>query len=90
MIKYGNYVMVANIEELKENVIWEDKKAIRVASLGVFHFEKANFPQCFKYAASWSNHCCGDYFPCDKTEMIITIENEIEELKNLKILVDNI
>lgn len=90
MIKYGNYVMVANIEELREDIIWEDKNAIRVASTGVFHIKYANFPQCFKYDAVWDNHCCGDYFPCDKTEMITTIENEIEELKILKNLVDNI
>ena len=90
MIEYRGYVIVTNIEELKkEGVIWENGNDMRVKNFGVFHLKNTNFPQCFKYFG-WDTHSCGDYFPCDKTEMITTIENTIEKLKNLKNLVDNI
>jgi hypothetical protein len=91
MIKYGNYVMVADIEELEEEAgSWIKGKVICVPCFGVFHLDNANFPQCFKYVAPWDNHFLGDYIACDKIEMITTIENEIEELKNLKKLIDSI
>lgn len=85
MIEYGKYVIIINIEEIKKrDVLWEDGKNIRVEKFGVFHLENANFPQCFKYVANEDPHCCGNYFPCDKTEMIIAIERKIKKLKDLK------
>lgn len=85
------YVLVNDIDELKKNAIWSDKKRIRVNRMGVFHeLDKVTFPQTFKYFVPDDYHCCGDYFPCDKADMaqainmqICRYENKIEKYKKV-------
>lgn len=95
MEKINGYVLVNNINELKEDVVWDDGKNIRILRMGVFHeLDKVNFPQTFKYLESYDSHCCGDYFPCDKTEMIQAVNMQIckyeEKIKNCKKTLDTL
>lgn len=85
MIKFYGYVMVNNLDELQKNAVWEDENAIRVTHMGVFHdTNKVAYPQCFKYYSPMDSHCCGDYWPCEKIEMIESIDEEIKRLEDLK------
>jgi hypothetical protein len=78
MKKVNRYVLVNNIDELKEEALYEYENNIRVACMGVFHdLDKVTFPQTFKYLEPYDSHCCGDYFPCDKTEMIQAVNMQI-------------
>ena len=93
MEKINRYVLVNNINELKKDAIWDDGKNIRVSCMGVFHkLDKVIFPQTFKYLEPYDNHCCGDYFPCDKTEMVQAVNMQIcryeKEIENYKKILD--
>lgn len=90
MTKYGKYIIVTDIEELRKNPIWEQKNTIRTEE-GVFHLtKKVNFPQCFEYVEPFDFHFCGDYYPCNKAKMVKAIEERIKELTDLKEKVDTI
>ena len=84
MIKFGKYVLVYDIRELKKDVVWEEENSIRVAHMGVFHNvnDTTIFPHVFKYFESWDTHSCGDYFSCDKAEMIQAVEMEVSRIKH--------
>lgn len=84
MIKFGKYVLVYDIHELKKDAVWEEKNRIRVAHMGIFYNvnESTTFPRVFKYFESWDSHSCGDYFSCDKAEMIQAIEMEVSRIKH--------
>lgn len=91
MIRFGKYIIVLSKKELEEKgILWDEENHIRVRELGIFHLENVTYPQCFKYESPWDLHCCGDYYPCDKIEMVTDIENEIKELINLKKTIDTI
>lgn len=95
MEKINRYVLVNNIDELKEDALWETEKSIRVSCMGIFHgLDKATFPQTFRYLDSYDNHWCGNYIPCDKTEMIQEIDMQIRrykaEIKNCKKILDTL
>lgn len=91
MTKFGKYVLVYDIHDFKKDVVWEDENRIYVAHMGVFHnVNGITFPHVFKYFESWDTHSCGDYFSCDKAEMIqaarqkiARLTNEIEECKKV-------
>jgi len=85
MVKFGKYVLVYDIHELKKNVVWEKENSICVEGMGVFHDvnETTTFPHTFKYFEScWDTHFCGDYFSCDKAEMIQAVEMEVSRIKH--------
>lgn len=77
----GRYVLVENINELKKDIIWEDSKNIRVTAMGTFHdVNQVIYPCVFKYLEPYDSHCCGDYFPCSKYEMVQSVGMEIARL----------
>ena len=63
--------------------------------MGVFHdLDKVTFPQTFKYLEPYDSGHCGDYFPCNKTEMIQAIGMKIcgyeKEIENCKKILDTL
>jgi len=89
MVKFGRFIIVSDVEELKKDAIWVREDSIR-AKGGVFHIKKAVFPQCFEYQEPFDLHFCGDYFPCPLTKMIRAINKRIKELEKIKKEVDKL
>lgn len=85
MIKFREYIMVDNIEDLKsEEIIWEEYYAIRIDGYGIFHnIDEVSFPCCFKCLEYGNAGHCAEWFPCDKEKMIQRIEKDIEEDKKI-------
>jgi hypothetical protein len=83
MEKFGKYVLVYDIQELKECSVVDDGEKIGLIGLGLFHnVNEITFPHVFKYYEPFDNHCWGDYYPCDKAEMAQAIEMEISRIKH--------
>lgn len=91
MIKrYGKYVVVTSKEDFDNNYIWKEEKHIR-RDEGVFHLNDIEkYPIVFKYYDSFDSHFCGDFYPCDKEELLLEIENDLSRLKKVKIFFENL
>lgn len=88
----GDYVLVEDIDELKERSIWDNGNEICITGLGIFHdVLNISYPHVFKIYWTQDTHSCGDCYPYSNREMIKAIDNvihgheeSIERLRKLR------
>lgn len=82
MKRYRNLLIIENEKDLNpENLIWKEDMETRLRCGVIHHKGNKDFPQYYKRVESFDAHYCDDYYPIDKKEAKIKIEEYIDELQ---------